>query len=87
MTSNNFDIHKSKKNVLKVYDTLYNLSITKVDKMMQDKSVCLFMRYLLSIENNTRDLIEALEVSADAYKKAIELLQKRCEETLSSSNA
>jgi hypothetical protein len=87
MTGSIFDIHKSKKDVLKVYDTLYKFSITKVDKMMQDKSVCLFVRHFLSIENNTRDLIEALEVSADAYRKAIELLQKRCEETLASSNA
>jgi hypothetical protein len=87
MTGSIFDIHKSKKDVLKVYDTLYKFSITKVDKMMQDKLVCLFMRHFLSIENNTQDLIEALEVSADAYRKAIELLQKRCEETLASSNA
>jgi hypothetical protein len=77
MTGNIYDLHKSKKDVLKVYDTLYNLSISKVDKMMQDKSVCLFMKHFLSIESNTQDLIEASEVSADAYRKAIELLQKK----------
>jgi hypothetical protein len=77
MTGNIYDFHKPKKDVLKVYDTLYNLSISKVDKMMQDKSVCLFMRNFLSIESNTLDLIEASEVSADAYRKAIELLQKK----------
>jgi hypothetical protein len=86
ITGNIYDLHKSKKDVLKVYDTLYNLSISKVDKMMQDKSVCLFMRHFLSIESNTRSLIETLEVSADAYRKAIELLQKRLEETLGGSN-
>jgi hypothetical protein len=77
MTGNIYDLHKSKKDVLKDYDTLYNLSISKIDKMMQDKSVCLFMRHFLSIESNTQDLIEASEVSADAYRKAIELLQKK----------
>jgi hypothetical protein len=77
MTGNIYDFHKSKKDVLKVYDTLYNLSISKVDKMMQDKSVCLFMRHFLSIESNTQDLIDASEVSADAYRKAIELLKKK----------
>jgi hypothetical protein len=75
-----FDRRKSNKDIFKVYDTLYKFSITKVENLMNDKSVCLLLDKFMSIEENVERLMDGPEISKDSYRQAISLLKRRIED-------
>ena len=81
-----FDRRKSNKDISKVYDTLYKFSITKVENLMKDSSVCLLLDKFLSLEENIDHLLDGPEVSKDSYRQAIALLRKRIEEEKDNSS-
>lgn len=74
---------KQKKDANKIHDTLYRLSIIKVDNLLADWGVCFLLRRFINNPENTENLIEAFKVCSESYQTAFELIERRVEETLS----
>ena len=68
---------KSKKEVNKIHDTLYKFSITKVDRLLEDSSVCFLFKHFVSDQSNKQTLIESSKVWENSYQTAFDLIEKR----------
>ena len=73
---------KAKKDVNKIHDTLYKFSITKVDRLLEDRHVCFLLKYFICDQSNTRALIESSKVCEKSYQTAFDLIEKRVDAVL-----
>ena len=65
------------KEVNKIHDTLYKFSITKVDRLLEDRSVGFLLKYFISDEDNKRAIIESSKVCEKSYQTAFDLIERR----------
>lgn len=70
---------KSKKEICKIHDTLYKFSISKVDKLFEDKYVGFLMYHFLNQPTNTNELIGLSKISEESYTTAFNLIRSRVE--------
>lgn len=70
---------KPRKEVNKIHDTLYKFSITKVDKLLDDKSVAFLLEHFILNSSVREDLIGLSEVSAKSYETAFNMILSRSE--------
>lgn len=77
-------IKKSKKEIFKMHESLYRFSITKIDKLMNEKYIGYLLKYFISNPENTENIIKSSKVSAESYKTAFELISKRSEAAICS---
>ena len=78
---------KSKKEISKIHDTLYKFSISKVDKLLEDKYVGYLMHYFLDQTENTRELISQSKVSEESYITAFNLIRSRVQNAVNELNS
>jgi hypothetical protein len=76
------ELNKSKKDVCKIHDTLYKLSIKKVEDLIGDFATCVLLDRFLSIHENVERIMECPKVSSKSYKQALDLLRTRTRKTL-----
>lgn len=79
------ELHATKA-VNKIHDTLYKFSITKVDRLLEDRNVCFLLKYFVCDQSNTRALIESSRVCQKSYQTAFDLIEKRVDAVLSANN-
>jgi hypothetical protein len=84
LNTNFANIKKTKKEIFKIHDSLYRFSITKIDRLMSEKYIGYLLKYFISNPDNTENIINSSQVSAESYKTAFELISKRSEAAISS---
>lgn len=76
-------VKKSRKEINKIHDTLYKFSITKVDKLLEDKYVAFLLKHFILNSGWKEELISMSEVSAKSYETAFNMILGRATEIIS----
>ena len=78
-------IKRTKKDVKKIHDSLYKLSISKMDDLMDNPEIAYLLHYFISIQKNAENLINASPLSAESYRTAINLIKSRANSLINCS--
>ena len=73
---------RNKKEINQIYETLYKFSITKIDKLLENKFIGCLFKHFISDAQIVESIIESCKISQESYRIAFNIIKQRTSELI-----